>query len=332
MRIALIGAGTMGRIHAEALGRIDGARVVAFGAPALPPATAALAERLGAAHLPTAEAVLARPDVDVVIVATPTDTHHEIVVAAARAGKQIICEKPLARTAEQAEAMIDAAARAGVKLAVAHVVRYFPDYAAAREMVVRGDLGAPGVARATRGAGFPQVAGAWYADTARSGGVVLDMMIHDFDWLRWTFGPVERLHARGLTYDGRAGKDAAMAVIRFRSGALGYVEGSWCYPGGFRTTLEVSGSAGLIRTGSREAAPLAFELFPADGGSDGVAVPTGGLAEDPFLAQMRDFVGWFAGGPPPRSSAEDGLAALRIGLAALESIRTGQPARFADPV
>src|SRR5262245_11513858 len=125
MRIALIGAGTMGRIHAEALGRIEGVSVVAFGAPTLPPATASLAEQLGAAHQPSAAAVLERPDVDAVVVAVPTDLHHEIVVAAARAGKQIICEKPLARTHEQGEAMLAAVARAGVKLAVAHVVRYF---------------------------------------------------------------------------------------------------------------------------------------------------------------------------------------------------------------
>src|SRR5262245_45502622 len=112
MRIALIGAGTMGRIHAEALSRIANVDVVAFGAPTLPPEPAALMERLGAIHLPSAAAVLERPDVDAVVVAVPTDVHHEIVVAAARAGKQIICEKPLARTREQGEAMLAAVAQA----------------------------------------------------------------------------------------------------------------------------------------------------------------------------------------------------------------------------
>ena len=118
MRAGIIGAGVMGRVHANALSRIEGVRVVAFGSRTVPPATADLARRIGADLLPSAEAVLARPDVDVVVVATPTDTHLEIVRAAAQAGKRIICEKPLARTIEEGEALLDAAGRAGVRLAV----------------------------------------------------------------------------------------------------------------------------------------------------------------------------------------------------------------------
>lgn len=325
MRAGIIGAGVMGRVHADALSRIEGVRVVAFGSRTIPPATADLARLIGADLLPSAEAVIGRPDVDVVVVATPTDTHLEIVRAAAQAGKQIICEKPLARTMEEGEALLDAAGRAGARLAVGQVVRYFPEYALARDMVLRGELGTPGVVRATRGAGFPTVGSNWYGDLARSGGVALDLMIHDFDWARWTFGPIERLHAHGLAYAGRARKDMAMVVLRFRSGVIGYVEGSWSYPGGFRTTLEISGSGGLLRHASRQSAPLTFELFPAEGGGAGVAVPSGGLHEDPYLTQMRDFVQWLRGGSPPRCAGEDALEALRIGLAALESIRTGRP-------
>ncbi|HEY0739327.1 MAG TPA: Gfo/Idh/MocA family oxidoreductase [Herpetosiphonaceae bacterium] len=328
MRIAIIGAGTMARVHAAALSRIDGVNVVAIAAGEIPPASIEIARQLGADLYSSAAEALARPDVDAVIVATPTDTHHAVVIEAARAGKHIICEKPLARTLEQGEAMLAAVAEAGVKFGVGHVVRYFPEYAAAREMIARGELGTPGVARLTRGAGFPQVAGNWYADVERSGGVVLDMMIHDFDWARWAFGPVERLHAQGLTFSGRPGKDAAMAILRFRSGALAYVEGSWSYPGGFRTTLEVSGSAGLIRSDSQKSAPLSFELAPQPG-AEGVAVPSGGLIEDPYLLQLRELIGWLRGGPPPRVTGEDALEALRLGLAALQSIRTGRPITFA---
>jgi UDP-N-acetylglucosamine 3-dehydrogenase len=328
MRVGVIGAGVMGRVHAEALSRIDGVSVAAFGSCEAPEATVGLARQIGAELLPSTAAVLGRPDIDVVVVATPTDTHLEIVRAAAQAGKQIICEKPLARTAEDGEALLDAVSRAGVKLAVGLVVRYFPEYAMAREMVRRGELGTPGVVRATRGAGFPTVASDWYADLARSGGVVLDMMIHDFDWARWTFGPIERLHAYGLAYAGHARKDAAMAVVRFRSGVIGYVEGSWSYPGGFRTTLEISGSGGLVRHDSRQGAPLRFELFPTESAGAGVAIPSGGLHEDPYMTQMRDFAQWMMGGSQPRCSGEDALEALRISLAALESIRTGHPSVF----
>ncbi len=329
MRIGIIGAGTMGSVHAAALRRIEGVHVVAVGAREVGATMAALIAELGCEALPSAEAVCARPDVDAVVIAVPTDAHAEIVTQAARVGKDIFCEKPLARTLQQGEAMLAAVAEAGVKLAVGHVVRYFPEYAAAHELVQRGELGTPGVVRTTRGAGFPQVAGNWYADVERSGGVVLDMMIHDFDWLRWTFGPIERLYAQGLTYRGRTGKDGAMAIVRFSSGAVGYVEGSWSYPSGFRTTLEVSGSAGLIRTASQGTKPLTFELAPTNGGV-GVAVPTGGLQEDPYLLQLRDVVRWFGGGPAPRSSGQDALEALLLSLATLESIRSGRPISFGD--
>ncbi len=329
MRIGIIGAGTMGGMHATALRQIEGVQVVAVGAREVGAPMAAHIADLGCESLPSAAAVCTHPDVDAVVVAVSTDAHAEVVIEAARAGKHIFCEKPLARTLEQGEALLAAVAEAGVKLAVGHVVRYFPEYAAAHAMVQRGELGAPGVARTTRGVGFPQVAGNWYADLERSGGVVLDMMIHDFDWLRWTFGPVERLYARGLAFRGLTGKDGAMAIVRFGSGAVGYVEGSWSYPSGFRTTLEVSGSAGLIRTTSQGTAPLTFELAPTNGGP-GVAVPRGGLQEDPYLLQLRDVVRWFSGGPPPRSSGEDALHALRLSLAALESIRSGRPISFVD--
>ena len=325
MRAGIIGAGVMGRVHADALGRIDGVTVAAFAARTPPAEAVDLARRLGADVLPSAQALIERPDVDTVVIATPTDTHLAIAQAAARAGKQIICEKPLARTQADGEALLDAARQAGVKLAVGHVVRYFPEYALARDMLLAGELGTPGVARLTRGGSFPSVPGNWYADVERSGGVALDLMIHDFDWARWALGPVERLHAHGLAYAGRARKDMAMAVLRFRGGAIGYVEGSWSYPSGFRTTLELSGSAGLLRHDSRQSAPLKFELFPAEGAAAGVAVPSGGLHEDPYVTQMRDFVRWMRGGPAPRCSPEDALEALRISLAALESIRTGRP-------
>ncbi len=324
MQVGIIGAGVMGRVHAQALGQIAGVAVAAVGARQPGPAAAELARAHGAELLSVAE-LLARPDIDAVVIATPTDSHLELVRAAAQAGKQIICEKPLARTQAEGEALIEAARAAGVKLAVGHVLRYFPEYAQARALAQGGELGQLGTIRATRGAGFPTVAGDWYADNARSGGVALDLMIHDFDWVRWVGGPVERVYARGLAYAGLARKDMAMVTLRFASGAIGYVEGSWAYPGEFRTSFEIAGSAGLVRHASRESSPLRFELFPADQATAGVAVPSGGLHEDPYLAQMRDFVAWLRGGPPPRASTSDALEALRVSLAALESIRDDRP-------
>jgi UDP-N-acetylglucosamine 3-dehydrogenase len=314
----------MGRTHAAALSAIDGVILAAISTRSALPAAAELARAHGA-ELLSVDQMLARSDIDTVVIATPTDTHLELVRTAAQAGKQIICEKPLARTLAEGEALIDAARRAGVKLALAHVVRYFPEYAQARDAVRRGEIGTPHMLRATRGGSFPTVAGGWYANSARSGGVALDLMIHDFDWARWAFGPIERVYASGLTFAGHAGKDAAMVALRFSSGALGYAEGSWCYPSGFRTSFELAGSGGLLRHDSRRSQPLRYELAPGEPGQAGVALPAGGLHDDPYLLQMRDFVQWLRGGQTPRCTAEDAFEALRISLAALESIQTGRP-------
>lgn len=328
MRFGMIGAGGMARVHAAMLSMIPGATVAAFADPQMPPAASELAEKLGAEVLASPTDLLARQDIDAVVIAVPTDIHSDLAVAAARAGKHIVCEKPLARTLEQGESMIAEAERAGVKLAVGQVVRYFPEYASAHNMVQRGEVGTPGIVRASRGGFFPFGPDSWFASFERSGGVVLDVMVHEFDWLLWTFGPVERVFAHGLAYANMPGKDMAMAILRFQSGVIAYVEGVWAHPSGFRTSLEISGSGGLLRADSQNTNPLRYELFPAADGSKRPLPPGGGLEENPYLLQMRDFVRWFNGGPEPRSTATDALGAIRLALATLDSIRTGKPVAF----
>lgn len=319
MRVAVIGAGAIGRVHARALRQIAGAELAGLGVRAPSEASQQLARELGT-ELARPEELLARRDIDAVVIATPTDTHLALVQAAAHAGKQIICEKPLARSLADAEALIAVARRAGVKLAIGLVVRYFPAYAAAHAALLRGELGAPVRLHASRGGSFPVVAGDWYADSARSGGVALDLMIHDFDWARWLFGPVEQVSARRASPPGAARAEHVVAELRFRSGAAATIEGSWGFVDGFRSTFELAGSAGQLRYDSRPDAALPGA--PADAG---VAVPAGAGPDDPYLLQMRDCIGWLGGGPPPRCDASDALAALRISLAVLESIGAGRP-------
>lgn len=322
MRFGLIGAGGMGRHQVSMLTQIPGAACVALTDTQLSPQLVSFAEQIGAEVMPSSEALLADSNIDAVIIATPTSSHAELGIAAARAGKHIFVEKPIARTLAQAEALIAEAEKARVKLAVGHVVRYFPEYASARQLIQAGEIGSPGVARAARLTGFPRAS--WFADKAASGGVILDVMIHDFDWMRWALGPVTRITARGMSPQFER-YDAAMAVLRFESGALGYVEGSWCYRS-FQTMLEVSGNAGLIRTDNTVTSSR-FQLSspertPGQWGD--------GLETSPYLAQMQDVVAWFSGGPEPRHSAQDGLEALRLALAAIESVSTGETVVLKD--
>ncbi len=322
MRFGVIGGGSMASYHAYNVTRMGGATLVAFASPEYSESATTLAAKVGAVCLDDVATLCQRDDIDAVIIASPTDTHAEAAMLAAKSGKHIFVEKPIARTLADAEAILRTAEDCGVRVQVGHVVRYMQHYALAHDMVMRGDIGTPAVVRTTRGGGFPGNARRWYADLARSGGVVLDLQIHDFDWLRWTFGEVERVFATGLIHKNIECKDASMVILRFKSGVIGYSEASWAYPSGFRTTLEVSGSGGLICNDSNDRVAIAGQFFTDSGAS--LAGDVDGH-EDAYLAQLRDFAAWCAGGPAPRSTGQDGYEALRISLAVLDSIRTAQP-------
>ena len=317
MRFGLIGAGGMGRHQAATLTHIPNAACIALTDIELSAPALAFAEQVGAEVMPSAESLLARNDIDAVIIATPTSSHATLGIAALRHGKHVFVEKPIARSLSEAKELIAEAAQGQLKLAVGHVVRYFPEYASAHQLIQSGNIGSPGIARAVRLTGHPRAA--WYADQAASGGVILDVMIHDFDWMRWALGPVTRVTARG-TSSTQAGCDAAMAILRFENGALGYVEGSWCYRS-FQTMLEVSGNAGLLRTHNG----ITSSSFQLSAPEQAPGQWSDGLEVGPYLAQMQDVVAYFAGGAPPRHTPEDALEALRLALAASESVLTGEP-------
>ena len=324
-RVALIGAGNMGNWHAAQWKKIPDAELVGV----LDPRTDA-ARAAGPAYSDW-NTLLAQAKPDVIDVCTPTPQHLEYVERAAAAGKAIFVEKPLARTVPDCEAAAAAIERANVPAMPGHVLRYFPEYAAAKKLIDSGGVGSPATVRTARMAGLPDLGGRanWYADPAQSGGVVLDMILHDFDWLRWTFGPVSRVFAKGLygqaEYVGRL--DYALVTLRFTSGVVGHVTGSWAHPGGFRTTLEVAGDGGLIEHDSARSAPLTASLKPtAGGGGVGVAVPESPTAphDDPYYQELNAFIQALKNGTPPPVTIQDAYEAARIALAALESMTSGK--------
>jgi UDP-N-acetylglucosamine 3-dehydrogenase len=273
--------------------------------------------------------------VDVVDVCTPTPHHKQPVLAAAGAGKDIICEKPLARHFSDAEEIVKVCEAAGVRLFVAHVVRFFGQFAQAKATLESGALGRPGVIRTVRGGGPPSPASRpWFADFDQSGGVVMDVSIHDLDFARWCFGDVERVFARGLTFAGVEPYDHALITLRFKNGAIGHVEGSWAYPPGrFRTRFEIAGDGGLVEWDSLDPSPLTVTLKSTETpSSPAISQSHSPLApqDDPYYLELEHFLHCRENGEDFRVAPGDGLAAVRLALAAIESIRTGRPIYLHD--
>lgn len=322
-----IGAGFAGGTHARALAGIPGARRVAITAD--PPEHARpVAEDCGMRIEPSVAALCAADDVDVVVVASPTYLHAEHAVAAARAGKHVFCEKPLARTLEQARAIVRACDGAGVRLAVGHVVRAFPEYMRAKEILASGGLGRPGIATLTRGSFSVATARPWYQDPERSGGVILDLMLHDLDVLRWWFGEPERVYGKRLT--GRAGAlDYALATLRWPDGPIAHVEASWAEHDGFRTAFEVRGERGMLVHDSRTSSPVATQM--AGGPSGPAMIPLITLHETPYARQMRELVARLERGDEPAVSGHEGLRSLALALTVMEAADAGEVRRWIAP-
>ncbi len=322
MRVGIAGTGTMGEVHAAAW-RSTGAELIGCTSGNSVQAEAVAKRYQMRVFSDYAELLDA---VEIVDICTPTPLHKPMVLEAARAGKHVICEKPIALTPEDARTMILACNEAGVRFFVGMVVRFFPQYRLAKELVANGQIGKLAVLRLKRVAYVPQKpAENWYFDATLSGGMVVDLMIHDFDYARWLADEVERVYAR-RSRSAKGPAEYVQAIIRFRNGAIGLVEGGWAYPPGtFRTGLDLSGTDGLIEWNSDQPSPVLTFFPPKPKDTDSVGLPVSGLAEDPYTLEIRHAYHAIVGGTDFEVTAEDALEALRISLAVKESLSTGKP-------
>lgn len=262
--------------------------------------------------------------VEAVDICVPTDFHKELALKAIACDLPVLVEKPMAGNLKDAEEMIEAADRAGVPLMPGQVVRFFAEFERANQIVNSGELGEIASVRTRRGGAAPQGAGGWFRDLSRSGGVLVDLAVHDFDWMRWTFGEVKSVFSTsvGLTRDPALEfiGDYSLTTLSFESGIIGHVEATWMDPSGFRTTIEVCGSEGMIEYDSRTAASIATHLA-------GVSRFESPLAshDDPYFRQLSAFVAAVRNEKPIPVTAQDGFRALAIAVAAVESVQTGKP-------
>jgi myo-inositol 2-dehydrogenase/D-chiro-inositol 1-dehydrogenase len=323
INVGIIGLGRIGKIHAENIAySIPQARLKAVADLKMTPATEAWVKNLGVASVLTdPAALLADKGIEAVLICTSTDTHADFVVQAARAGKHIFCEKPVDLTVAKVRAALDAVQSAGVKMQVGFNRRFDHNFRRIRELVDSGEVGEPHLIRISSRDPAPPPP----EYVAVSGGIFLDMTIHDFDMARFQMGSeVVEVHADGAvlidTAIGKAGDvDTAVVTLRFASGALGVIDNSRKAIYGYDQRVEVFGSKGsaAAENDTSNTVKLSNELGVT---GDKPLYFFLERYKDAFVEEMRAFFDAVAGGKPTPVTGEDGLQNLRVGLAAKLSL------------
>jgi 1,5-anhydro-D-fructose reductase (1,5-anhydro-D-mannitol-forming) len=269
-------------------------------------------------------ALLADPEVDAVYVSTTNELHHPQVLAAARAAKHVLCEKPLALTVREAREMIDACAAAGVVLATNHHLREAATHRKIRELVAGGAVGQVHYAKIFHAGLLPAHLQGWRLRDPRTGpGAILDLTVHDVDTLRHILGaePVEvvALAQQAGMASGQI-EDGAMTAIRFDSGVLAQTHDAFTVPFA-RTGIEVHGSAGSIFARDvMTQRPIGEVILRTPRGEEVVPCEP----ENMYVRTVRAFAAATRGQGQASCTGEDGLRSLAGALAALESARTGR--------
>jgi predicted dehydrogenase len=328
----IIGAGMIARYHATGIAETPGARLAALCASGAARAAQAEAE-FGVPCVASLDALLARPDVDVVSICTPSGLHAAQAIAAARAGKHVLVEKPIALTLAEADAMIAACDAAGVRLGVALQRRTDPGFRAVHAAVAAGALGRPVLGTVNipylRTAAYYASAdwrGTWALD---GGGALMNQGIHLVDLLLWFCGDVAEVQARADTLvHSIEVEDTLTATLRFTSGALGALVATTAAAPGYAHRIEVYGDRGgvqiegesVVRWGIDGIAPPELASGPADAGAG--AKPTG-ISTAGHTRIIADMVAAIRDGRAPLVTGAEARRSLALVLAAYESARAG---------
>lgn len=320
--VGMVGAGGISRPHLDgwkALSKSVDLEVLVFSEEGAPELVAEF--EFGRVAATFAEILERASIVDIV---TPTYTHADLACAALRAGLDVICEKPLALSSTDAQAVVDLANELGRHLYPAHVVRFFPQYVAAKTAVDSGAIGDLAVTRFQRVGSFPDWSD-WFADEALSGGVILDLMVHDLDVARWIGGPITQVYATMIRRDeGSLPQALCQAVLTHSSGAVSYANAVWGAPGlTFNTSFHLSGSQGEVAYDSQKDATVTFDLGENSLETTGVNLPALETIESPYLTELRAFLGAIQGGDEPAVTGVDGVEAIRLAEAVRLSAQTG---------
>jgi inositol 2-dehydrogenase len=323
VRIGLAGLGRMGRIHAANLAWRCPSAELAVVFDLDEGAAREAGERLGVRWTTALDDLLGDDRVDALAVATPTGTHAELVLAAARAGKHVFCEKPISLDRRQAVAAVAATRAAGVRFQVGFHRRFDPDWAAATERIQAGELGQVYLFRTSlRDMTPPPV-----EFLAASGGFFVDVTIHDLDTARWMVGEVVEVSAFGTALAdpalaGIGDLDTAVVVLRFEGGALGVIDNSRAAGYGYECATEVMGSRATVRIDHPQ--PLHYEWRTPGWAARPLVRDFEQRYPLAYALELESFAACVREGRPPAVTGEDALAAFDLAVAADRAWRTGR--------
>ena len=324
INIGLLGAGRIGQVHARTLMTLPGAKTAAV-SDFLPKAAEALASQSGAVAMSTDD-IIADPQIDAVVIGTPTTTHYDIIHQAAAAGKAIFCEKPIDLSVDRIHDCIAAVSKAGVPFMTAFNRRFDPNFMKVEAQLRSGAIG--DVEMVTIQSRDPSPPPIGYVKT--SGGLFRDMMIHDLDMARFLLGedPVEIFAHASCLVDPEIGAvgdiDTAMVSLKTASGKLCQISNSRRATYGYDQRIEVHGSGGMLRADN--VLTDTVEIATGDGYRKSVTEP---FFLERYAAaytnEMGHFVDCLNAGKPMTPSIEDGLKAQVLADAADESHKSGKP-------
>jgi myo-inositol 2-dehydrogenase/D-chiro-inositol 1-dehydrogenase len=325
---AVLGCGRIGRMHARNLARHPRAELHAVYDVARQSATDT-AHELGVTAAGSVEAILNDPSIEAVLIATSTDTHVPLITACAKAGKAVLCEKPIDLDIARAEACWAEIGQLDPLVMIGFNRRFDPSFKAVRDRVAAGEIGTlEQVIITSRDPGPPPIA---YIKV--SGGMFRDMTIHDFDLSRYIAGDIVEVQAFGANMVEPAIQeagdiDAAMVIMRAKSGALVHINNSRRAVYGYDQRVEAFGSEGMLQAGNRRATTVQAWTANATESKDVVLNFFIERYQEAYAAEIDHFVTCLAEHTTPIASYADGLAALRLADAALESMKTGRAVRL----
>ena len=327
VKVAIIGAGFIGEIHANSYKQIKNANVVAV-VDKVERKGIKLAEKIGTSFYEDLNDLFENQEVDCIDICTPTFLHADMAVRAAEAGKNVFCEKPLALSLKEADRIIEALKKNKVKAMVGHVIRFWPEYVKAKEIVSSGQLGEPLYVFCERLAITPDwQEGNWVTNEKYSGGVSVDLHIHDLDYLIWLFGKPILVKAQGV-YDKKLSSLVHIATtIEFENGKSALAEGGWAFKGSFPFTmiLRILCEKGTIEWVFRAGKNIEKREQKADlivYENNGSIYNLEVDQTDAYLLECKYFIDCIDNNRPvKRATCEDGRLALELALAATKSAK-----------